>query len=213
MVILFEDYYLLAVCKPAGLSTEGGEGQHPSVEAWARAYMLTQHPRANVASVRAVHRLDRPVGGVLLLAKTKAALTDLMGQFEQKSVQKTYWAAVKQIPVPPAGILRHWLGRSPDGRSASVFEVERPKTAYCELPYSTLKSEADRTLLEVSPPTGRFHQIRAQLSAAGCPIIGDVRYGGIPWLPDQIQLYARRLSFRHPKTGAAMVLEAEAAWF
>lgn len=217
--ILFEDNYLLALYKPAGLSSESGTDRHPSAETWAQEYLLAQREQRNGKTphykppfVRAAHRLDRPTSGVLLFAKTKAALSHLMAQFEARSVEKIYRAITEQVPEPASATLRHWLKRAPDGRSALVFDLEAANTQPCSLQYTVLEKIGAGARLEIRPETGRFHQIRAQLAHAGWPIVGDVQYGGQAWLPNQLQLHARRLSFLHPKSGEEMVLEAKEPW-
>lgn len=219
MQILFEDNYLLALNKLAGLSSESGASRHPSAETWAQDYLLEKiKQRAGVASpkkppfVRVAHRLDRPTSGVLLFAKTKAALTHLMAQFEERSVEKTYRAVAEQVPEPASGILRHWLKRSPDGRSALVFDQEVADAQLCTLHYRVLEKMALGAKLEIEPETGRFHQIRAQLAHSGWPIAGDVQYGAHAWLPHQLKLHACRLSLLHPKSGEAMVIAAPEPW-
>lgn len=219
MQILFEDNYLLALNKPAGLSSESGTDKHPSAETWVQEYLLAQlkqhtgkTPRHKPPFVRAAHRLDRPTSGVLLFAKTKAALSNLMAQFEARSVEKIYRAITEQVPGPASATLRHWLKRAPDGRSALVSDLETTDAQPCILQYRVLEKIGAGARLEIKPETGRFHQIRAQLAHSGWPIAGDVQYGGQSWLPNQLKLHACRLSFLHPKSGEAMVLEAMEPW-
>ncbi|MCC6279500.1 MAG: RluA family pseudouridine synthase [Saprospiraceae bacterium] len=215
MQIIFEDYYLLAVNKPAGLSSESGKERHPSAEQEALMY-FTQQLQKNSSSkrlketpyLRAVHRLDRASSGVLVFAKTKQALSALMLQFEQRSVEKVYQAVVEKKPPSPSGHLANWLLKDESGRKALISEKQVKDSQHCLLDYTTLPREDKTILLEVHPATGRFHQIRAQLAHIGCPIAGDVLYGGKPWQEHQIKLHAQRLRFTHPKTGAEMTLEA-----
>lgn len=215
MQIIFEDYYLLAINKPAGLSSESGKERHPSAEQEALMY-FTQHLQKNSSSkrlketpyLRAVHRLDRASSGVLVFAKTKQALSALMLQFEQRTVEKIYQAVVEKPPASPSGHLANWLLKDESGRKALISEKQLRDSQHCILDYITLPSEGKTILLEVHPKTGRFHQIRAQLAHIGCPIAGDVLYGGKPWHEHQIKLHAQRLHFIHPKTGAPMTLEA-----
>ncbi len=215
MQILFHDNYLLAINKPAGLSSESGAAPHPSAEREALHY-LGDHLNAATATharrvpyLRVAHRLDRPASGVLLLAKTKTALTGLMAQFEQRSVEKIYWAEATASPPAASGTLTHYLKRSPDGKSALVFDEPVPDARAATLQYRVLENTGTSVRLEIRPASGRFHQIRAQLAHAGCPIVGDERYGGPPWREHAIKLHARQLSIRHPKSGEILVLEAE----
>ncbi len=205
MDILFEDTDLLVVNKPAGLSTESGHAQHPSAEKLLQE-SLSSGPRTHY--LRAVHRLDRASGGVLVLARNKAALSHLMRQFELRMVQKTYQAVVEKSPESPSGILSHWLRRDESGKKALIFDQYLPDTQPCALTYKVLESKQEKALLDIYPETGRFHQIRAQLAHIGCPICGDVLYGGHFWRDHEIKLHAVRLSFRHPRSNDPMTIEA-----
>jgi 23S rRNA pseudouridine1911/1915/1917 synthase len=191
--IIHEDNDLLVVNKPAGLSTESGTAPHPSCESILRAALQAENPK-RVVYLRAVHRLDRPVSGVLVLAKKKNVLTKLMTAFEQKEVQKTYIAQVRGEVHPPEGTLTHWLARDETGRKAVVFPAEGPQGQRSEISYKTLDTCDLITTLRITPHQGRFHQIRAQLAAAGWPIIGDTVYGGEPIEePFVIRLHAETL--------------------
>jgi 23S rRNA pseudouridine1911/1915/1917 synthase len=215
MQIIFEDYYLLVINKPAGLSSESGTSRHPSAETEALMY-FTQSLNASSTSkrlkatpyLRAVHRLDRASSGVLVFAKTKAALTHLMGQFERRETEKVYRALVETTPKLKSGTLSHFLMRSEDGRSAIISDTMVRGAQPCELEYKVLKMSGKQSEMEIHPLTGRFHQIRAQLAHVGCPIMGDVLYGGKPLHEHEIKLHAERLTIVHPKTEQSMVLEA-----
>lgn len=217
--ILFEDYYLLAINKPAGLSSERGAGRHDSAETDALLY-FTQQLQQNSTSkrlkstpfLRLAHRLDRPTSGILLMAKTKTALTDLMLQFEQREAQKIYHAMTERKPQTLEGHLKNWLTKDETGKKSAIREHGGGNRQLAELFYSTLPSTGPGALLELRPTTGRFHQIRAQLAHIGCPIVGDVLYGAKPWREHEIKLHAHRLTFRHPKSGEMMTLECPATW-
>ncbi len=219
MNIIFEDYYLLAINKPAGLSSERGLGKHPSAETDALLY-FTQQLQQNSSStrlkttpfLRLVHRLDRPTSGILLMAKTKTAMTDLMLQFEQREAQKIYHAMTERKPATSEGTLKNWLGKDETGKKSAIREKEGRGIQKAELSYTTLPSKGAGALLEVHPVTGRFHQIRAQLAHIGCPVVGDVLYGAKLWREHEIKLHAQRLTFRHPKSGEVMTLECPATW-
>ncbi|MCB0529089.1 MAG: RluA family pseudouridine synthase [Lewinellaceae bacterium] len=214
MQILFEDYYLLVIDKPAGLSSESGKERHPSAEREALFYFTAQLQERSSSKrlkvtpyLRVAHRLDRAASGILVMAKTKAALVGLMEQFEKGSVEKTYWAVTETCPPKEADTLTHWLTKDPQGRKAVVSEKESRGSQQCRLDYKVLEKRGKSCLLEIKPHTGRFHQIRAQLAFIGHPIKGDVLYGGSPWREHQIMLHARHLQCKHPKTGAAIEVD------
>lgn len=211
MDILFEDNDLLAINKPAGLSTESGRALHPSAEKEALQYLLqkgNKAPAKKMPYLRAVHRLDRAASGVLLLAKSKQVLSNLMAQFERHTIEKVYVAEVAAPPAEAGGALRHFLKRTSDGKSALVFDNPVDGSQAAALRYLVLKKKTGSAILEIFPASGRFHQIRAQLAHIGCPITGDVRYGGPFWREHAIKLHARRLVIRHPKRDETLVIEA-----
>jgi 23S rRNA pseudouridine1911/1915/1917 synthase len=219
MDILLEDYYLLAVNKPAGLSSESGMERHPSAEHEALMYFTEQLNKNSTSKrlkttpyLKVVHRLDRTSSGVLLMAKTKSALVNLMQQFENRTTQKTYFALVAK-PMPASeGTLKNWLKKDVESGKALVFDKEGKGRQYAELHYRVVERRGKDFLLEIQPLTGRFHQIRAQLANAGAPIVGDVPYGGRKGEPYKIKLHAASLRFQHPKTGVWTEIHAPLPW-
>jgi len=214
MQIIFEDYYLLVINKPAGLSSESGAARHPSAETEALMYFTKSLNESSASKrlkptpyLRAVHRLDRASSGVLVFAKTKAALTHLMGQFERRETEKIYRAVVEKAPRSETGTLTNFLKKSEDGRSAIITATAEPGAQPCELHYKILEMRGKQAVLEIHPLTGRFHQIRAQLAKISSPIVGDVLYGGKPLKEHEIKLHAERLTIKHPKTEETLVLE------
>lgn len=199
--ILFEDTLLLAVNKPPGMPAQPDKTGDESVLQWGETHCRQQlHP---------VHRLDRPASGVLLLAKTPAAMTLLQRQFQQHTVEKDYLAVVGAPPPAPESTLVHFLQKNTAKNRADVLTDELPGAERAELSYRMLGSSERYHLLLIRLATGRHHQIRAQLAAIGCPIRGDVKYGFRRGNRDRsIHLHAWRLAFEHPGSGEWMALEA-----
>ncbi len=179
---------------------------YPSVEEWAWHY-LSQHSKKPFVGI--VHRLDRPVSGVLLLAKKPMALKMLNRQFAERKVKKIYQAIVENHPLNASGKWKHWLSKADNGKKALVWPEPVPGSAECVLRYRYLKDVAQGSLLEIEPLQGRFHQIRAQLAAVGMPILGDACYGAAkPWQPAAIALKAVQLHFHDPQTGNPVLAQA-----
>lgn len=199
--ICYEDEVLLALNKPPGMPAQPDPTGDFSLLAWAEARTgQTMHP---------VHRLDRPVSGLMLLARTPAAMTLAQQQFRDGSVRKEYVAVVAGAPPQPEGTLVHFLTQNPRTYRAYAHVEERPGAVRAELRYRLMGQGERYTFLLVQPLTGRHHQIRAQLAAIGCPIRGDVRYGARRANADRsIHLHAWRLTLEHPMTKQSITLEA-----
>ncbi len=208
--ILYKDHQLFAVNKPAGVPVQADKTGDATLQAQAEAYC--KQP------LHAVHRLDRPVSGVALFAKTKSAMTDLTEQFRGRTVEKIYLAVVQNPPPEQEGTLVHFLQKNEAKNISRVFPTEQPGTEKAEIRYRVLRSSDRYHLLEVVLVTGRHHQIRAQLAAIGCPVKGDVKYGFRRGNKDRsIHLHAWRLAFDHPVSGerislAAAVPEGDVVW-
>lgn len=221
--VLYEDNHLLTVNKPAMLATMGVSDDRPSLLSMAKDYIRTKYAKPGNVYLGVVSRLDAPVTGVVLLARTSKAAARLSQQFRERDVEKTYWAIVEGTIAPPAGALTDHLRK--DERHRRVHRASSPSAAtqFAELSYRTLghqtgeptlRNSASASLLEVRPITGRKHQIRVQLAAAGFPILGDRKYGSTRRFPLGIALHARRLVFQHPVSRIQMALEAAppASW-
>ena len=206
MKIILETTHLLAVNKPAGWTVEHA-AHHSSIEDWAREHVAKQVKNPFIGIV---HRLDRPVSGVLLMAKKKIAMKQLNEQFRERKVRKTYLAVVGGEPPAKSDKIQHWLIKDQQHKKTLVAPKPSTKTMEVTLHYRVLEQQNGRSLLEIHPYTGKFHQIRAQLAAIGCPILGDEKYGG-PALPrqDVIALHAYRLAFNYPFLDESHLLTAE----
>ncbi len=207
--VLFEDAHVLALDKPAGLSSQGGR-----IQAHTLDDLLWAFARSNGKRPELVHRLDRDTSGVILAGQTKPALGFLGKAIQSRRVKKTYLALVGGgAPEPAGGDIRLPLRREEIGREAymRVCDDDHPDAQASHSRYRTLASNDEAALVELSPETGRMHQLRVHLAAIGRPILGDVRYGGaltaggaaVP----RLMLHASRLDFPHPE-GGRNVIEA-----
>ncbi|WP_299825199.1 RluA family pseudouridine synthase [uncultured Pontibacter sp.] len=207
--VLFEDNHVLVVNKPAGLLVHGDETGDVTLADLAKKYVKDKYNKPGNVFIGVVHRLDRPVSGVVLLAKTSKALSRLNELFRSKKTQKTYWAAVENKPQQEQGTLVHWLIKDSARNVTKAYSKENNNGLRSELHYKLLVASKDRYLLEVNPITGRPHQIRVQLASMKCPILGDLKYGAAQPLPDKsIALHARQLQFEHPTLKTPVTVSA-----
>lgn len=202
--ILCEDGPVLAVNKPAGLLTLGAIPGVPTLERLVKQYLKEKHQKPGNVYLGIPHRLDRPVSGVVVFARNSKAAARLAEQFRERQVRKVYWALVEKAPDHPEGELVDWLLKTPDKAHVEIVPAETPGAREARLRYRTLPGEK---LIEIELLTGRTHQIRVQLAAHGCPIIGDVQYGAKTLLgetrqadprDEPIALHARSLTILHP---------------
>ena len=197
--VLYEDNHIIAVNKKPSDIVQGDKtGDRPLVE-FVKDYIKKKYNKPGDVFLGVVHRLDRPVSGVILFARTSKALSRLNELFRSKQVQKTYWAVVKKKPNPTKDILVHYLKKNQQKNKSTAFNREEDGTLKSELSYQLIKSLDNYHLLEVLPKTGRHHQIRVQLSKIGSPIKGDIKYGSDRTNKDaSIHLHARKIEFIHP---------------
>jgi 23S rRNA pseudouridine1911/1915/1917 synthase len=208
--VLYEDNHLLAVNKPAGLLVQGDRSGDESLLDVAGSYLKHKYDKPGNVYLGLVHRLDRNVSGVVLLATTSKSAGRLSGQFRDGTVDKVYQAVV--VGRPPAGgdQLRSWLSAKGDSRGVTRAEQEVfPGARESLLGYNVVESRGGWSLVEVKPVTGRRHQIRAQFALAGHPLLGDVKYGSQRRLADhRIALHALSLTVSHPVGGKMLTLTA-----
>lgn len=198
--ILFEDNHLLVVAKPPDVPTMGVTDNRASVLAMARNYLKQRDRKPGNVYLGVVSRLDTPVSGVLLIAKTSKAASRLTEQFRERSVEKTYWAIVEGRLTKPKGRLVDWLWHD-DAKQRVVVKPPRTEGAKeAALGFRRMRLVGNATLIEIQLETGRKHQIRVQLSHAGHPVFGDRKYGGRQSFGQGIALHARRLELIHPVT-------------
>lgn len=205
--ILFEDNHLIAINKPAGLLTQPTDTVKDSLETQVKTWIKETYHKPGNVFLGTVHRLDKPVSGIVLFAKTSKALSRLNASIRSKDMQKTYCALVEGKLPNPLGTLEHYLRH--DEHSASVSNKNDVNAKLARLHYKTVSSSTIESLVEIQLETGRYHQIRAQLAAIGCPIVGDSKYGSRRLLIDHIiALHHLRLEFKHPITGEKVVIES-----
>jgi len=199
--VLYEDNHIIAVNKKASDIVQGDKtGDRPLPE-YVKDYIKKKYNKPGEVFLGVVHRLDRPVSGVILFARTSKALTRLNEMFREKKVQKTYWAIVKNKPQNTKDNLVHYLLKNQAKNKSQAFNKEGNHALRSELSYEIIHSLENYHLLEVSPKTGRHHQIRVQLAKIGCPIKGDIKYGSKRTNKDgSIDLHARNLQLIHPVT-------------
>lgn len=197
--LIHEDNHLLVINKPAGVLVQGDSTGDVTLTDICKDYVRRKYNKPGNVFMGVVHRLDRPVSGVIVFAKTSKALTRLNKLFQERQVKKTYWAIVKNRPPETEEILVHWLIKDKTRNVTSAYTRKKPGSLESTLTYKVVNSVQKKHLLSVEPETGRPHQIRVQLAKVGCPIIGDLRYGNPPPNDDaSICLHARNIEFEHP---------------
>ena len=206
--VLWDDNHCLAVVKPPRVLTAGDETGDVSLLDQARDYVRIKYNKPGNVFIGLVHRLDRPVSGVVLFARTSKSASRLSEQFRTGSVVKTYQALVEGEPPATEGVLTDWLWKDRDQNVVRRAAADEPGARESVLRYRRLQSAHGLTLLEITPETGRSHQIRVQLSVQNMPIYGDRKYGAREGFGGAIALHAARLTFEHPVKREAVTLEA-----
>jgi len=215
--VLYEDNHIIAINKKPSDIVQGDKTGDTPLSEFVKKYIKEKYNKPGEVFVGTVHRIDRPVSGIVLFAKTSKALARLNQLFQTKEIKKTYWAVVKNKPAKNEGNLVHYLRKNEAKNISKAFEKETPGALRSELDYQLIATSDNYYLLEINPHTGRHHQIRVQLSAMGCPIKGDVKYGFNRGNKDaSIHLHARKIEFLHPVKKEKVIIVApppnEALW-
>jgi len=209
MEILYEDNHLIAVNKSSSELVQGDETGDKSLDISIKEYLKEKYNKPGNVFLGVVHRLDRPVSGVVVFAKTGKALSRINTLFRDQNIRKTYWAIVKNKPVPSSGELNHYLTRNARQNKSYAHDSQVPESKTGRLAYRTLISLKNYHLLEIDLFTGRHHQIRCQLAKINCPVKGDLKYGFPRSNPDAgICLHAREIRFIHPVRQQELLLTA-----
>lgn len=208
MKILYEDNHVIAVCKPHRQPTEGDDSGDLSLLDEVKTFIKRRDDKPGNVFLGMVHRLDRPVGGVVIFAKTSKAASRLSEQIRNRTVDKVYWAVVEGEPGKASGVVTQWLTKDRDENLVTAHPTEVAGSQKAETSWKVLGTGA-YTLLEVHPKTGRPHQIRLAMASLRCPIVGDTKYGSAEGLNGAIALFARSFTFDHPTTKERITVTAE----
>lgn len=199
MTVVYEDNHVIIVNKSSSEIVQGDKTGDKPLSETVKEYIKEAYAKPGNVFLGVVHRLDRPVSGLVLFARTSKALPRLNDMFRNGEVRKTYWAIVKDAPPQPSGTLEHWLVRNEKQNKSYAYDREVPNSKKAILNYRVIGRSDNYYLLEVDLKTGRHHQIRCQLAKMGCSIKGDLKYGAKRSNPDgSISLHARCISFTHP---------------
>lgn len=209
MQILYEDNHLIIVNKSPGEIVQADKTGDAPLSDYVKKYIKEKYNKPDKVFLGTIHRIDRPVSGIVLFARTSKALERMNKMFQEKTIQKTYWAVVKNPPPKDEDTLTHYLIKNEANNKSFVYSEEKPKALRSELSYRILANSDQYYLLEINPVTGRHHQIRVQLSEIGCAIKGDLKYGFSRSNPDgSIHLHARAIKFQHPVSNNPMLIKA-----
>lgn len=205
--VIYEDNHLFVVNKPAGLATQPGIDNPNSLEGEAKEWIKEQYQKPGNVYLHALHRLDKPVSGLVLFARTSKALTRLNESIKAQDTQKVYFALVEGNLPNLVGSLEHYLVH--DDYRARVVTASHAEGKRAKLTYQVVKSNGSLTLVRIELETGRYHQIRAQFSSIGAPIVGDAKYGSrLPFHAKTIALHHRYFEIPHPTTKKPILFEA-----
>lgn len=207
MKMIYEDNHLLVLDKPAGILTQPNGSSTPNLLEEARSWIKDTYDKPGNVFLEPIHRLDKPVSGVVVFCKTSKSLSRMNAYIRNKETKKMYLAWVEGRPPSEEGSLEHWLWH--DEFRAQIVSPTFPQAKKATLTYKVIEKKDNTTFLEIHLETGRYHQIRIQMATMGCPIFGDKKYGSTKFLGlDTIALVHKRFQIPHPITKEWMVLES-----
>jgi RluA family pseudouridine synthase len=211
--ILFEDSSIIVINKPCSLMVEPDRNGHPNLLQQVQKYERSLHPKSKEIYIQHVHRLDRPVSGIVLFARKKSVLKNLSEQFATRQVKKYYQALTEAAPTIKEGKLENYLWKDKKNKQAVIVDSSHGDAEKVLLDYKISPYKNNFQLWDIRLHTGKYHQIRAQLAASGCSILGDALYGSrFEYAPNSIALHASTLQFKHPQTGDAIEIKANPHW-
>lgn len=208
--VVYEDNHLIIVNKESGVLVQGDETGDMPLSDMVKEFLKKKYDKQGNVFCGVIHRLDRPVSGLVILAKTSKALERMNLQFKNREVHKTYWAVSRERPIEHEGHLRHWLWKDKEKNRVTAYNKEVKDSQLAELDYRFLEEKNGYKLIEANPITGRPHQIRVQLGQMGCVIVGDVKYGFPQANSDgRIHLHSKSVRFMHPTQKTSLFFEAD----
>ena len=209
MNVVYEDNHIIIVSKRSGEIVQGDKTGDRTLADDVKAYIKEEYAKPGNVFLGVTHRLDRPVWGLVVFAKTSKALSRLNDMFRNGDVHKTYWAVCQNAPAEQEATLTHWLTRNERQNKSYAYDREVPGSKKAVLHYKVIGRSERYTLVEIQLMTGRHHQIRCQLAKIGCPIKGDLKYGARRSNPDgSISLLARKVEFTHPVSKEKICVES-----
>lgn len=209
MKVVYEDNHIIIVYKESGEIVQGDKTGDVPLSETVKAYIKEKYQKPGNVFLGVVHRLDRPVSGLVVFARTGKALSRLNEMFRNGEVRKTYWAITREAPAQDSGMLTDWLVRNEKQNKSYAYDHEVPHSKKAMLEYRLIARTDHYHLLEVKLLTGRHHQIRCQLANMGCPIRGDLKYGAHRSNPDgSISLLSHRVAFTHPVSKRQIIVDS-----
>ena len=210
--VIYEDNHLIAVNKPSGVLVQADETGDAPISDWVKAYIKKRYGKPGDVYLGTIHRIDRPVSGAVIFARTSKALERMNKLFADQKINKTYWAVSRSRPDPISDTVEHYLLKDKDKNITKAYDMLSNRingAKLSSLDYDLIVDLEGLYMIEVRPHTGRSHQIRSQMSKIGCPIIGDVKYGGKePNKDASIHLHCKSMEFMHPVKNEMVKIEA-----